>query len=237
MYTDVIPISFGNVRERVSADPTTIAAQTIGTAIRACRKEDLMRVAEIHKSQFLLKGSLVGQLSPALIATFYSAFLDRATFLVHASGGEINGFVLGGERAELGKCKTSFLRKHLLLCITDILQRPSLWPRAFRSLADLILHARRTTGSALPHKGFRMLSIAVDERAARKGVGTALVQGFEAEMSLACRAYGLNVLKTNTSAIDFYEKLGFQCVGETAIAWTLRRELPTVPARLVRRAA
>ncbi len=70
-----------------------------------------------------------------------------------------------------------------------------------------------------------MLSIAVAECVASKGVGTALVQEFEAEIRPACSTYDLNVLKTNNSAIRFYEKLAFQRVGETAIAWRLRKVL------------
>jgi ribosomal protein S18 acetylase RimI-like enzyme len=76
-----------------------------------------------------------------------------------------------------------------------------------------------------PPEGFRMLSIAVAESVARKGVGTALVRGFEIEIPPECRTYGLSVLKSNTSAICFYEKLSFQFVGETAIAWKLRKAL------------
>ncbi len=78
---------------------------------------------------------------------------------------------------------------------------------------------------AAPPDEFRLLSMAVAESVARKGVGAALVQGFEAEIRPACRTYGLSVLKANTTAIRFYEKLAFQCVGETAITWRLRKVL------------
>ena len=64
-----------------------------------------------------------------------------------------------------------------------------------------------------------------EQPSTRKGVGTGLVQAFEAAIHTACDAYSLNVLKSNRPAMRFYEKLAFQCVGETAIAWKLRKEL------------
>ena len=72
---------------------------------------------------------------------------------------------------------------------------------------------------------YRLLSIAVVAGATRKGVGKALVESFEAEVGTTSTTYRLNVLKSNASAIRFYEKLAFRRVGETEIAWILRREV------------
>ncbi len=207
------------------AERLTIAAKSVQTVIRPCREGDLAGIAEVHQEQFRFKGSLLGRLSPAVIAAFYGAFLDRSTFLVHISDGEVDGFVMGGSLAAIVGCKKSFLCKHGLSCVADIARRPHLWLRSLRSFVKLSLDWMPSMSWAQPPDEFRMLSIAVAQRATRKGVGTALVQGFEAEIRPACCSYGLNVLKTNTLALRFYEKLAFQCVGETAIAWKLRKVL------------
>ena len=182
--------------------------------------------------RFLLPGTLLGQLSPALIAALYAAFLNRSIFLVHTSEGEVDGFVLGGSlRAMLG-CKLSFLRQHALFCIADVLHRPQLWLRAFRSFVKLIRAWRSSRVKSPPRGEFCLLSIAVAKQATRKGICTALVDGFEAAIRATSRTYSLHVLKTNTSAIRFYERLAFQGVGETATSWMLRKELPATTGRL-----
>ncbi len=237
MSSDVIPISFGKLRRRslrskARRAAATVQMATVQTATRLCRKEDLARVAEIHKSQFLVPGALLGNLSPALIAAFYAAFLDRSIFLVHTSDAEIDGFVLGGSSRAMISCKNSFIRKHALLCIADVVRRPRLLLRVFRALAKLFEGWLSSSARASPRDEFRMLSIAVARRATRKGVGRALVQGFEAAIGAACDTYRLNVSKTNTPAIRFYEKLGFQCAGETATSRTLRKDMAAMASEL-----
>ncbi len=78
---------------------------------------------------------------------------------------------------------------------------------------------------ASPRDELRLLSIAVAAGATRKGIGTALLESFEAEVGTTSTTYRLNVLKSNASAIRFYEKLAFRRVGETEIAWILRKEV------------
>jgi len=215
----------GNLRGPVSAERATSVAETLRMAIRPCTKEDLARIAEIHKSQFLAPDMLLGQLSPASIAALYGTFLDRSIFLVHSNDGEVDGFVLGGASRVMLSCRLAFFRKRGLSCIADVVRQPSLWLLAFRSFIKLIGSWFSLMAEASPREDYRLLSIAVATDATRKGVGTALVEGFEAAIRATSRTYSLNVLKTNTAAIRFYEKLAFQCVGETAISWTLRKEL------------
>ena len=181
--------------------------------------------------RFLLPGTLLGQLSPALIAALYAAFLNRSIFLVHTSEGEVDGFVLGGSSRTMLNCKLSFFRKHALFCVADVLHRPQLWLRAFRSFVKLIRAWRSSRVKAVPREEFCMLSLAVARQAARKGIGTALVEGFEAALPATSRTYNLHVLKTNLAAIRFYKGLAFRCVGETAISWTLRKELAATAGR------
>ncbi len=194
-------------------------------AIRPCTKEDLARIAEIHKSQFLAPDMLLGQLAPASIAALYGTFLDRSIFLVHSNDGEVDGFVLGGASRVMLSCRLAFFRKRGLSCIADVARRPDLWLLAFRSLVKLIGNSVSSMTGASPREDFRLLSIAVAANAMRKGVGTVLVESFEATIRATSQTYSLNVLKSNTAAIRFYEKLAFQCVGETAISWIFRKEL------------
>src|SRR5208282_494553 len=181
--------SLASPTEPSSAERAMIRMATTGTVIRDCTKEDLARIAEIHKAQFVVPGALLGQLSPALISALYGEFLDRSIFLVHTSDGEIDGFVLGGSTRVMTWCKLSFLRKHVLVCMAEIVARPRLWLMASYRFVKLI---GRWVGSLFavppPHE-YRMLSIAVAVSATRKGVGTALVRGFESRIRAECRTY------------------------------------------------
>ena len=200
------------------------------TSIRDCRKEDLPRIVEIHKTQFNTPGALLGQLSPTLIALLYGTFLDRSIFLVHTKDGEVDGFVLGGSAQMLSSCKWSFLRNHALLCLAETVRRPHLWLRAMRSLVTLIGRRVASLVVAAPPEDYRLLSIAVAGSATRNGFGTALVRAFESHLPAACCTYSLTVLKANSSANRFYDGLAFQRFGETALSWRLRKDLAINPA-------
>jgi ribosomal protein S18 acetylase RimI-like enzyme len=206
------------------SDPPTSTRE-----IRPCAKGDIARIAEIHRSQLLVPGTLLARLSPALIATFYETFLQRSIFLVHATNGQVDGFALGGSSRAVMACRLSFVRRHILFCIADLAVRPQLWPRAFRSVGKLIANGFSLLVDAPPCEDFRLLAIAVDRSARRQGVGTRLVRAFEEAICRDCKAYSLNVLKTNKAAIRFYENLAFQCAGENAIAWKFRKNLAPQP--------
>jgi ribosomal protein S18 acetylase RimI-like enzyme len=208
-----------------SVENATRAASGGGAEIRPCQRGDIARIAEIHRSQFVAQGSLLSHVSPKLIATLYEEFLGRSIFLVHASDGVVDGFVLGGPAETMLRCRLSFLRKRILLCVADFARHPHLWFRALRSFGKLLGKWFSSKIVASPADEFRIVSIAVASGATRKGVGTALVGDFEKAIRGQCSGYCLSVLKTNTSAIRFYERLQFRCAGETAIAWTMRKEL------------
>jgi ribosomal protein S18 acetylase RimI-like enzyme len=184
-----------------------------------------VRIAEIHKSQFSMPGTLLGRLSPALIAGFYAGFLDRSIFLVHATNGVVDGFVLGGSYRELMRCKLSMLRDHPFLCILEVARRPQLWLRLVRPISKLLGSSLTPAIGDSSREEFRLLSIAVAPEAMQRGIGTALVHGFDEAICELSDTYDLGVLKNNAPALQFYEKLAFECVGETAISWTLRRVL------------
>jgi ribosomal protein S18 acetylase RimI-like enzyme len=221
--------SFGSFCTSVSAATESSDLPTSTIEIRPCAKGDIAHVAEIHKSQLLVPGTLLARLSPALIATFYETFLQRSIFLVHATNGQVDGFALGGSARAVMACRLSFVRRHFLSCIADLAVRPQLWPRAFRSVGKLIANGFSLLVDAPPCADFRLLAIAVDHSARRQGVGARLVRAFEQAICHDCCAYSLNVLKTNKAAIRFYENLAFQRSGESAIAWKYRKELARQP--------
>jgi ribosomal protein S18 acetylase RimI-like enzyme len=200
-------------------------AATIGGEVRACRRADLPRLVEIHHSQLCPPGTLLGRLSPQLLAEFYANFLKRSVFLVHAFNGEVDGFVLGGAPALLSRCRLALLGDHGLRCALEIARRPSLWLRTPRTLCKLVGSKMSSPRGTATGDEFLLLSIAVDPSATGRGVGTALVRGFEDAARKQSQAYRLDVLKTNLAALRFYDKFGFEYVGETARTWTLRKIL------------
>jgi ribosomal protein S18 acetylase RimI-like enzyme len=212
------PWSAGGAAYAVESNPMTI---------RACTNEDLVQIAKIHKIQFSTPDSLSGRASVALVAAIYEEFLDRSIFLVHTSGGFVDGFVLGGSSRILTRCRLSFFRRNAPACIATVLRRPHIWWLALRSSLKLVRSWIKLFVAASPSEDFRLLSLAVAPNATRKGIGTVLVRSFEAAVPATCDAYCLHVLKTNTSAIRFYESLAFQCAGDTGISWKLRKELVT----------
>jgi ribosomal protein S18 acetylase RimI-like enzyme len=199
------------------------------TTIRTCHRDDLAKIAEIHKTQFAVPGTLLAELSPALVAALYETFIDRSVFLVHVTGSRVHGFVLGGAARELMRCRFMFARRYGLRCILDILRRPRMWLLSIRSLAKLIGKLARSKTAASTNEDLRLLSVAVASDAVRKGVGTELVRRFEEKIAGLCNDYRLGVLKSNVAAISFYEKLDFRCVGETATAWTLSKTVAAPP--------
>jgi ribosomal protein S18 acetylase RimI-like enzyme len=224
---------FGDIDEALGngflPEAQSAPAKSFPSAIRTCRKDDLDRIAEIHKSQFLMPGALLAELSPALIAALYESFIDRSVFLVHVSDGRVDGFVLGGATRELARCRLSFVRHCGLWCVLEVLRRPRIWWLSVRCFAKLI-RKLLPSNAAAAEKEFRLMSIAVAADAERKGIGTELVRRFEEAVMGSCRAYRLGVLKNNSVAIRFYENLDFRYVGESAKAWTLSKNLATSAA-------
>jgi len=206
-------------------DEASERAKSARSELRKCRNTDLVRIAEIHKAQFGTPGTLLGRLSNALIATFYSGFIGRPIFLVHSTNAQVDGFVLGGSHRELKRCKLAGLRKRPLLYFMDIVRRPDLWWRATRPIAKLLGNRLVPAIGASPREEYRLLSIAVAPEGTSRGIGQALVRGFEEAIREVSNSYDLRVLKNNDRAIRFYEKLGFEHVGETSCSWTFRKTL------------
>ncbi len=215
----------GAISPEVSYKTAKNLANVARTGVRPCCQDDIPQVVEIHKARFSASGTLLAHLSRTLIAALYSEFLDRSVFLVHVSDGEVDGFVVGGWTHDTMRCKLAFLRRHTLFCIANIARCPRFWYRAVRFCAKVAGKCFSWKLGNSPPNEYRLVSIAVAAGASRKGVGTALVEGFEKTIRAECDSYRLSVLKTNSPAIGFCEKLAFQFVGETESAWSMRKEL------------
>jgi ribosomal protein S18 acetylase RimI-like enzyme len=182
------------------------------TEVRGATRDDVVAVARIHKARFGTADYTLGQFSFSLIGKFYAEFLGRCVFLVHASDGRIDGFVVGGLPSEIFAVQRRFSFKHLPQCGLEVLCRPHLWPAAYRFIRRSFLpQPTKFVHILAPHLP-RLLSIAVDEAAQGGGVAAALVRAFESSICRRHAGYTLSVLKTNQRAVRFYEKLGLEIV-------------------------
>jgi ribosomal protein S18 acetylase RimI-like enzyme len=194
--------------------------------IRPVEPRDLLEIATIHKAQF--RTHFLGQFSLHLISAYYGSFLHRSIFLLEESGNKVNGFVLGDGLEELRQCVTSFFKNHWRWCLWDTLLRPRLWiesPR--RALRQLVPSrpAEKRPPKSPEETLFRLLSIAVSEKAMGTGVAAALIRAFEEKIEHFADTYDLSVGKTNGRAIRFYEKAGFEIIQDNSSYLVLRKKL------------
>jgi ribosomal protein S18 acetylase RimI-like enzyme len=180
-------------------------------SIRPAENSDLPAVAAIHQRQF--ETHFLGQYSTKLLECFYRSFLGKSLFLVHETENDVDGFVMGGESADLNSCEKAFIRENLPRCCWETIFRPHVWRGAiWRGAATvkslLRRHEPRQDVSSDPN--IRILSIAVEKSAMGSGAATALVKAFEEIIfNNHIEQYGLSVLQDNHRAIRFYEKMGF----------------------------
>ena len=195
--------------------------------VRPAVRQDLKSVARIHKERFDDAVYLLGQYSTSLIAAFYRRYLSGAVFLVHANEqGEIDAFVLGGEAGMLRKRKRDFARARAVQLAWESLLRPRLWKLALGDAWRMLAPNDRRRAAPPPPgrlRDMRLLSIAVAAGAAGYGAAAALVNAFDDEMRQRGPGYELTVLKTNSRARRFYEKLDFILVGETEQEYIFQR--------------
>ena len=193
--------------------------------VRAATPEDLWEVARVHKARFSTPDYTLGQYSVSLIYKFYKAFLGRCVFLVHVSDQSVDGFVLGGEPAELHGAEHAFLRHNLTRCGLETLVRPRLWRAAYGTACKLLLSRKKDPSQQPTPPLPRLLSIAVDRNAGGSGAAMELVRAFESSVSSDHPAYELSVVKTNRQAVRFYEKLGLTRLAEASPKYfTFRKE-------------
>lgn len=173
--------------------------------IRPATILDVPAIARIHKPQFA--GHLLAEYSLSSLERFYSTFLNHAVFLVHDGEAGIDGFVMGAERPVCGACRRRFIHAGALRLAWETFWRPQIVRKAFQRFCQEY-RAQPRAAHASPE--FRLVSIAVDPRAAGTGVAAMLVRAFEDSIPSRFSTYGLSVRRSNGRAVRFYEKMGFE---------------------------
>jgi ribosomal protein S18 acetylase RimI-like enzyme len=198
----------------------------MGTAnvIRACKKEDLSRVARLHKKAFSFELSLLSQSSPRLIEKFYAECLDHCILIISEPNGKVTGVALGGAAEDLSRARRSFYWKNVLGCIAQGLSNAKLIVHALSNWRNLFLGTRLDPGDWLD-VAFTLLVLAVSEDARGSGLALELSQAFEARLGTG-RTYQIAVDKNNQAALRFYLKRGSRVAGEKGHSFLLVKTVP-----------
>jgi len=98
---------------------------------------------------------------------------------------------------------------------TLFLNLRSYWPEGFIVLEEMGRIQGFVLGVMSSRIQARLLMVAVSEPARRRGLGTLLLREFQSECAKrGARYITLEVRKSNLPAIMFYERMGFQIVGD-----------------------
>lgn len=139
---------------------------------------------------------------PVALDFFASHARDSHFFVARGNRGEVLGFAIGGEAAQLDACRRAFIRAHVLDLLTASLNDRSFF-RALR--VRMFSPFKRPDAAASP---YQLRFIAVDPAARRLGAGIALLRHFEAALPpQSC--YHAWTLAGPNGATAFYEACGF----------------------------
>ena len=209
-------------------------------AICPLAKEDLVQIAELHISVF--PESLLSAFGLNVVRRYYKWQLEgpHKCFAVGAYDQEaLVGFSFGGYFQE---SMVGFIRENKTHIIFQLLTHPRLTVDPhFLKMAWTILiltlkkhftnYSRQIKVNTQRSKSFGILSVAVHNRYRGKGVGKRLMEFSEliAIQNGFLRMH-LTVHPSNSNAITFYEKLGFERWPENG-SWTgsMRKMLKTDP--------
>jgi ribosomal protein S18 acetylase RimI-like enzyme len=165
-------------------------------------------VAALHGE--VLGGFLVDLGPPAIRAWHRGALRSRSVVaLVDEEDGVIHGFVIGS--LDPRRLRSDVLRQNAFGTVTGLalglLRRPSCLPALLRSA----WHPAGLPSDEVPELTY----LAVRAGGQRKGLGTLLVEAFGGVVAArGATAYELSVEGDNAVAIAFYERRGFELVGE-----------------------
>ncbi len=174
--------------------------------LRAAIRGDIPEIAALHKSRFA--DDLLGSLSVQLLGRLYDIAFGRLPIFVHASESGVDGFVIGGDVAEISRCRREFWQANWRACVWYAAWRPLLWAAHARRAIDFLAARRQTTAVALPQGFARLWVIAVAKSSSGKGVGTLLMREFESGIRGQHGAYYLTTGTDNTVGSRLYEKMG-----------------------------
>ena len=165
-------------------------------------------IARMHSESLT---GLLASLGPWAVRAYYAGASQapEAVGYVAYDGEHVVGFVLGSAHpAELRRQIAQLNRKALLASVArGLISRPYL-------LWWLVRSRRGPAEGTYDSVGPELIYLAVLRDVRGSGTGRLLVEAFgEAIKRRGADAYELSVDDTNTSAIGFYEKLGFRAVG------------------------
>lgn len=196
------------------------------TEFRAATQDDIKEIARIHKQRFDTPEYTLGQFSVSLIGAFYRSLLGRCTFLVHVFDDQVDGFLVGGLQEEIYAAQRAFVSRHLVRCCLETMLHPRLWRAAYSFVRRSFLPQPAKFLPILAPNLPRVLSFAVGE-SAENTVAFSLLRAFESTIRGRYAGYTMSVLKTNRTALQFYERLGIQIiVNAFPRSFILHREFP-----------
>lgn len=177
--------------------------------IRSMQSRDVLAVTRLHQKTL---GGLLTRLGSAAIRAYYSGALlsGAAIALVAEHGDELAGFVFGSMHP--GELKRIALRRNPVGVVTGlalgIVRRPS-------NLLALRDSRRGPDRGRYDASAPELTYIAVGQPWRGGGVAVALLEAFTGAMREAgAPRYELSVEQRNQGARTFYERHGFQPVGE-----------------------
>lgn len=171
-------------------------------------KEHVKEVARLHRANLT---GLLSRLGLPAIKAFYAGCVKTSSAIgfVYVEDNLVRGFVLGSLHP--GGLKNEALAKNpfdtLVGTCLGIIRHPS-------SLVFLLKSFRGPDEGAYKYDEPELTYIAVSSESRSSGIGTSLIEAFSNEIRKSgITAYELSVDDDNSSAISFYERLGFVLVG------------------------
>lgn len=155
---------------------------------------------------------LLRDLGPRAIRAFYTGAIDSesAIAFVVTEHGALRGFVFGSDHPELLKrdvLKNNFFQVFLGICL-GVVCKPS-------TLVSLWSTGKDSKDRDYDTRVAELTYLAVDEESRTAGLGRRLVERFgQALGERGISAYELSVDADNAAAIDFYQRMKFQPLGE-----------------------
>lgn len=191
---------------RGPSEPSATGGRSV--AVRTARDADAATAARLHAGR--ISDGFLSFLGPAFLTRLYRRVLRVPTsfLLVAEADGRVVGFIAGSSDVR-GLYKAFVVRDGVVAGAAALPRLIAGWRRTLETLRH------GTGGDAGTGRGTELLAVAVEHGVEGRGVGTALVDAFCAEVagSGADEAYVV-VGADNAGAIGLYRRAGFSPVGE-----------------------
>ena len=164
----------------------------------------LNKIAELHKLAFT-QDHFSSLFEAKTLENYYSHLLSNSDLaLVCIYGNKLIGFAVAGNRVSQGV--RSFINQHRLQLFFKLIKHPKMLAFfVFRTFFNKFFKQRSSKAK------YRLTSIAVAPDHQAMGIGRMLLKALEAELkNMGIDTYGLSVKSSNSSAMKFYERNGFE---------------------------